>query len=227
MKNNNLRIFAAVFILLLAGVFAAHGGMMSWWPASDSVNGDATKGKAIAAMQCAACHGADGNSQLQQFPKLAGQRARYLDAQLKAFKAGERQSDVMAPIASKLSAQETADVAEYYSIQAVHPDKVTSSNLTVTGRHIFSAGTSNGVPACAMCHGSGQTGGMHGMMMGGMMNGGAAAIPRLEDQHANYLVDQLNRYASGQRKNSVMARIAGALSESDRKAVAQYLAGTQ
>ena len=227
MKNKNMWIFAAVVILLLAGLSASHGGMMSWWPASDSVNGDAAKGKSIAATQCAGCHGADGNSQVQQFPKLAGQRARYLDAQLKGFKDGERQSAVMGPIAAKLSDQAIADVSVYYSNQAMHPDNIASSTLTDTGRHIFFDGNSHGVPACAMCHGSGQTGGMHSMMMGGMMSGGSAVTPRLEGQHANYLVNQLKRYATGQRTNSVMTRIAGALSDSDRNAVAKYLAGVR
>lgn len=49
--------------------------------------GDAEAGKAKAAT-CAACHGADGNSIMAQYPKIAGQHPGYLEKQLKEFKLG-------------------------------------------------------------------------------------------------------------------------------------------
>jgi len=43
--------------------------------------GDADAGQGKAAI-CAACHGADGNSMVPMWPKLAGQHATYMERQL-------------------------------------------------------------------------------------------------------------------------------------------------
>lgn len=65
---------------------------------------------------CAGCHGAAGAGLPAQFPRLAGQYAEYTEAQLKAFRAGERANDaekVMRMIAAKLNDGEIKAVAEY------------------------------------------------------------------------------------------------------------------
>ena len=59
-------------------------------------------GQALAKGLCSACHGPDGNSPDPQFPKIAGQKASYLELQLRGFKYGGRKSDVMSPIAKRL-----------------------------------------------------------------------------------------------------------------------------
>lgn len=63
------------------------------------------------------------------------------------------------------------------------------------------------------------------MMMTGMV-GMSANVPNLSGQHADYIVDQLTRFASGARPATVMGRIAAVLSEEDRRAVADCLAGS-
>ena len=90
---------AAVMAMLSAPAFAA---------------GDAEAGKAKAAV-CAACHGADGISTMDIYPNLAGQKAAYIVSQLKAFKAGERNNPIMAPMAMPLSDQDMEDLAAYYA----------------------------------------------------------------------------------------------------------------
>ena len=70
--------------------------------------------KGVAA--CAACHSPNGAGIPSQFPRLAGQHAEYVAAQLKAFRAGERANDpgsMMRMIAAKFSDKEIAAVAEY------------------------------------------------------------------------------------------------------------------
>jgi len=47
----------------------------------------------------------------------------------------------------------------------------------------------------------------------------------LNGQNADYILNQLNRFASGQRPSSVMQSMAAELSEQQRKAVAVYLSG--
>jgi cytochrome c553 len=58
----------------------------------------------------------------------------------------------------------------------------------------------------------------------GMMMGMSGPVPWLDGQHADYLVDQLDRFARGERASQPMADIAAALSARDRRAVALYLA---
>jgi hypothetical protein len=48
-------------------------------------------------------------------PNLAGQRASYLQAQLKALKDGTRKNPIMTPIAAQLSADDMANVAAYFA----------------------------------------------------------------------------------------------------------------
>lgn len=65
---------------------------------------------------CAGCHGPAGAGLPAQFPRLAGQYAEYTDAQLKAFRSGDRANDpakMMRSIAAKLSDQDIKAVSEY------------------------------------------------------------------------------------------------------------------
>jgi cytochrome c553 len=71
-------------------------------------------GRARAQAVCAACHGAAGVSVADNIPNLAGQRAAYLEGQLRAFKAGARKAASMNAIAAQLSPQEMSDVAAFF-----------------------------------------------------------------------------------------------------------------
>lgn len=64
---------------------------------------------------CHACHGRAGVSERGGVPNLAGQKAPYLAAQLRAFQRGERKHDVMAAIAAQLSAPDVSLLAEHWS----------------------------------------------------------------------------------------------------------------
>ncbi|CFT90302.1 cytochrome c553 [Burkholderia pseudomallei] len=50
-----------------------------------------------------------------------------------------------------------------------------------------------------------------------------ANIPSLNGQHSAYIIDQLNRFASGERQAMMMGGIAAALSDSDKQAIAEFL----
>ncbi|RMG58254.1 MAG: cytochrome c [Gammaproteobacteria bacterium] len=69
------------------------------------------------AQACAACHGADGNSTVPMYPKLAGQYRNYLEHALKAYKTGERKNPIMVGMAASLSDQDIADLAAWFSSQ--------------------------------------------------------------------------------------------------------------
>jgi len=53
-------------------------------------------------------------------------------------------------------------------------------------------------------------------------NSKVAQFPRLAGQHADYIVHALKDYASGRRRNPIMAGIAKGLSEDDREELAAY-----
>jgi len=79
---------------------------------------DIEAGRAKAAVVCAACHGALGVSVSDTIPNLAGQKARYLEAQLRALKNDTRKNEIMNAIASQLSLDDIANVAAHFSAQA-------------------------------------------------------------------------------------------------------------
>ena len=79
---------------------------------SPSIQAKGSPGKAN---QCFACHGVNGVSLNPEFPSLAGQNKNYLIKQLKAFKSGDRKSQIMKPMASGLSDKDMESVATYFS----------------------------------------------------------------------------------------------------------------
>lgn len=177
--------------------------------------GDASAGKGKAAV-CAACHGADGNSPSNLFPKLAGQGESYLVKQLQEFKSGARSNAVMAPMVAALSEQDMADLAAYYASNKTTPGAV-SKELVEAGQQIFRAGNKEtGLPACMACHGPTGAGVP------------AAKWPALAGQHSAYIEAQLQAFSAGTRSNdtnSMMRDIAGKMTEDEVKAVSAYVAG--
>ncbi|MCL9776479.1 c-type cytochrome [Vibrio methylphosphonaticus] len=75
--------------------------------------GDAERG--ITA--CIACHGPRGNgTELSGFPKISGQHAEYIQAQLEKFRSGDRNNDMnamMRDIAKKLNDEDIATLSKY------------------------------------------------------------------------------------------------------------------
>lgn len=63
---------------------------------------------------CMACHGAAGaGNPAAGYPALSGQYAGYVEAQLKAFAAGERKNAIMEPIANAMTPAQMKAVAQY------------------------------------------------------------------------------------------------------------------
>ena len=61
---------------------------------------------------CMACHGADGKATAPIYPNLGGQNEQYLVSALKAYKSGERNNQVMKPMAAMLSDADVENVAQ-------------------------------------------------------------------------------------------------------------------
>ena len=65
---------------------------------------------------CSGCHGPAGAGMPAQYPRVAGQFAQYVAAQLAAFKSGERANDpngMMRGVAARMTEREMRAVAEY------------------------------------------------------------------------------------------------------------------
>ena len=65
---------------------------------------------------CAGCHGPAGAGMPAQYPRIAGQYAEYIVAQLKAFKEGARANDpngMMRGVTARMTDREIRAVAEY------------------------------------------------------------------------------------------------------------------
>ena len=67
---------------------------------------------------CVGCHGAGGNAPIDpSYPKLGGQYADYIAHSLQLYRDGDRQNALMAAQAKKLTDQQIADLAAYFSAQ--------------------------------------------------------------------------------------------------------------
>ena len=64
---------------------------------------------------CTVCHGPQGLAVAPDTPNLAGQPASYLAEQLRAFRGGQRQHQVMTLIAKPLSDDEITQLAAWYA----------------------------------------------------------------------------------------------------------------
>lgn len=177
--------------------------------------GNAGVGKGKAAV-CAACHGTDGNSLSDAFPKLAGQHEGYIVKQLMDFKNGDRQNALMAPMVANLSEEDMADLGAYFASQKTAPGAV-SEELLAAGEQVYRGGNKEtGVPACMACHGPNGSGIP------------AANWPKLSAQYSTYVETQLNAFAKGARandNNSIMRDIASKMSDAEIKAVSAYVFG--
>lgn len=177
---------------------------------------DVAAGKVKAETICAACHGADGNSALPNYPNLAGQNAAYTVKQLKEFKSGDRQDPIMAGMVAALTDADMENVAAYYESQKPKGGAAAADKVDL-GERIYRGGLADkGVAACTACHGP--TG-------SGISTSG---FPAVSGQHAMYLETQLKNFADGKRKNDpnrMMRDTAEKLSDDEIAAVAQYMQG--
>ncbi|CAI8389337.1 MAG: c-type cytochrome [Gammaproteobacteria bacterium] len=185
------------------------------WMSFAYAAGDAASGQGKVAV-CSGCHGADGNSMIPSFPKLAGQGEVYLVNQLKDIRDGARNVPQMMGILTGRTDQDLADMAAFYSTQKVTVG-ATNPDLLDLGRQIYRAGIAEkGVAACTACHSPTGAGNAQ------------AGFPAVGGQHADYLISQLKAYRTETRTNGqakLMQQVAALLSDKEIEAVASYMQG--
>lgn len=210
--NKLALIFATALALVSTHTFAA---------------GDAAKGKAKSAT-CTACHGANGNSMVPNFPKLAGQGEKYLFKQLEDFKSNQRQDGLMAGIVAALSVEDMADLSAHFSKQTIAQGVASKTANIALGEKLYRGGDkSRGIAACMACHGP-QGAGIP-----------SAGFPALASQHVAYTTKQLKDFRqvsintqtdakAPARTNDdykMMIAFTKSLTNAEIDALAQYIAG--
>ena len=170
--------------------------------ASDEPAGDVAAGKVKSAM-CSACHGADGISVSPTYPNLAGQKEMYLVQQLNNFNSGVREDPIMGPMSMEVSDVDIEDIAAYYA---------SLSDLAGSNEPAGDVAAGKAKSAmCSACHGAD----------GVSVN---PTYPNLAGQKEMYLVQQLNNFNSGVRKDPIMGPMSMGLSDVDIKNLAAYYA---
>ncbi len=175
---------------------------------------DQARAEKIVSGSCFMCHGENGESSSEIFPKLAGQHANYIAKQLENFKTGKRKSTAMADMSRRLSVDEMLALGKYFETKKSEPEAVKDQDLAGVGRYIFNSGNRfSGVPACASCHGKDGV--------------GTANLPRLAGQYASYIETQLKLFGQRERTNdnAVMHSIVTNMSPLEMAAVAEYISG--
>jgi len=166
---------------------------------------------------CQGCHGVDGNSYADNWPNLAAQHASYIEKQIRNFQSGKRQDPTMTSMVAGLSEQDIADIAAYFSRQAIvaSPAKQVANNLLSNGKKIYKGGNLySGVPACSSCHGPNGVG------------IGPAKFPVLAGQKIDYLTKTLRDFRNSTRSNdprSIMQNISAKMTDNEIAAVATYI----
>jgi cytochrome c553 len=188
--------------------------------------GDPAAGEKKAAA-CMACHGPDGNSLADMWPKLAGQLPDYIVKQLQDFKAGRRNDEQMSPQVANLAEHDMPDIAAWFATQTIKP-VASDKALHAKGELLYLKGKGRPAPvtACIGCHGPAGAGNKYWNKTWAKVP--AVLAPGIGGQHAAYIEKQLLAYRAGTRNNDparVMRDIARGLDDAEIKSLAAYVSG--
>jgi cytochrome c553 len=156
---------------------------------------DPDRGRAKVMEVCVSCHGEQGVSVSTEYPHLAGQSGAAIYKQLHDYRTGSRTHKEMTDLAKALEEPVIADVAAYYAGQPQRrpdPDTLAGSPQPIL-RLVELGDPARNIPPCAACHRPG--------------SGGPIETPILSEQHTEYLIRQMQAYASGERRNDVYGRM--------------------
>lgn len=197
-----------------------------------AVAADLDKGKEINGT-CAACHSDNGQGGKKgEYPRIAGQQAKYIESQLKSFRARTRVNIPMFPYTQEreLSDEDIRDIAAYLSgivldtkMPTYKGDEDALTKLLMADKVMIipraEGDLANGEAIyqkqCAACHG--KTGKGRGM------------FPMLVGQYTNYLLRQVDLYLKGDRphdEDGTVGRL-NALKAQDIQDIMAYLTSIQ
>jgi len=158
-------------------------------------------GEAGARYACVSCHGARGEGNGFDAPRLAGLPNGYLQKQMEDYAQGLRPHAVMRDVARFLDSHERVMVANYYSALPVTASEAVAPAVPALY-----------VRACQQCHGAGAA--------------GTPLSPPLAGQPAPYLAQQLQDWQVGKRRNDgnhEMLKVAQQIKADEVQELSRYL----
>ena len=165
---------------------------------------------ATLAHSCTMCHGALGMSR-STAPNLAGQYPEVVAKQLHDYQSGKRSSAIMSSLALALSEENIADLAAYYASLPKARSAPTTYDEVLPALVRVGDPMRNIAP-CISCHGGVDQ---------------KLGAPWLEGMPKDYLVQQLEQFKSGERRNDgqlQMRNVAHAMTSLEIEAVARFYA---
>ncbi len=132
---------------------------------------------------CAACHGADGRSDMAGVPVLSGQYSLYTITQLFLFREGRRKNEAMIAMAKPMT---DADLRGFSDFIGTLPPVPKPAPATPPDAERMSKGLALAQQyKCVFCHGADLAGGQ--------------GVPRIGDQKEEYVRATLHDFKSGDR----------------------------
>lgn len=159
---------------------------------------------------CAACHGADGRSEMPGTPTLAGQHAFYSITQLFMFREGRRSNELMSAVAKGMKDDDMRGFADFIAslppVAPPRPESPPDGDRMKRGQQLAQQ------HKCAFCHGADFSGGQQ--------------VPRVADQREEYLTLVLREFKAGKRPgySMAMAEAVGPVTVEELDTIAYYLA---
>ncbi len=155
------------------------------------------------AQGCAGCHGETGvPTDPITVPIIWGQQRTYLVKQMHDYRAGDRENEIMSPIAQDFKPADARKIAAYFAAKAWPEASGT--------KPVAASSPPKGIDQCQACHGTSFEGGPSG--------------PRLAGLSDAYLLAGMNAFAAGQRGNNEdMPKFMRALTERERIAMARHI----
>ncbi len=155
---------------------------------------------------CEHCHGADGNSTVDEIPRLAGQNPVYLLDQIERFATGKRKDYIMTGLAGQLTDDEKVTLAVYYA--SCKPHKRTTD---LAPPEVIAEGRKKYKSICFVCHGKDGK--------------GTEGYARIAGQHERYIIHTLTNFkdGTGGRTSQAMSGVASHLTNADITGLAAYI----
>jgi cytochrome c553 len=157
---------------------------------------------------CLACHGADGQSQIENVPSLGAQQASYTVIQLFMFREKTRVAEPMNEMTAELSDGDLQSIADALAALPA-PKPPADPGYPARLEHARALAEQN---RCNSCHRPDFS--------------GRESVPRLADQREDYLLKTLRDYKSGARRayEPIMVEVLQPISDADLVELSYYLA---
>ncbi|NDZ15595.1 cytochrome C [Variovorax sp. WS11] len=162
------------------------------------------------AQLCAACHGANGRSEMPNTPVLAGQHSFYAITQLFLFREGRRANEAMSAVAKGMKDEDLRGFSDFIATLPPVPAPAPSAPLDAARMKKGQALAQE--HKCVFCHGTDFSGGQQ--------------VPRIGGQREDYLQMTLHEFKAGKRVGytMAMAEAVGRIPNEDLDTLAYYLA---